>query len=239
VTVVALGSVRGAPGVTTAALLLASCLDGAQLVEADLSGGVLAVRYGLGREPGLTSLAAATGRGSARLLGHAQDAGGLPVLVGPDSPDASDALWRAAGEPLARTIHDTHGWVVVDAGRLQRPTAIVRRAALVVLVVPPVAEHLVGAMHTVVSLRGAVDGEVAAVLVGDGRYRADDVEPTVGCRVLAHLPHDPVTAEHLRDGLGTRARVARSRLARTVAVLAEQIHVLASDHEGTPAEVSS
>jgi hypothetical protein len=94
-------------------------------------------------------------------------------------------------------------------------------------------------MHTVVSLRGAVDGEVAAVLVGDGRYRADDVEPTVGCRVLAHLPHDPVTAEHLRDGLGTRARVARSRLARTVAVLAEQIHVLASDHEGTPAEVSS
>src|SRR5690606_6354020 len=37
VSVVALGSVRGAPGVTTTALLLASCLDGALLVEADLS----------------------------------------------------------------------------------------------------------------------------------------------------------------------------------------------------------
>src|SRR3546814_13554520 len=61
------------------------------LVEADLSGGVLAVRYGLGREPGLTSLAAANPTEEGGWLDHAQDAGGVPVLVGPDSPEAAEA----------------------------------------------------------------------------------------------------------------------------------------------------
>jgi hypothetical protein len=238
VTVVALGSVRGAPGVTTAALLLASCLDGT-LVEADPAGGVLAVRYCLAREPGLTTLAAASGRGPARLADHAQDAGGLPVLVGPDSPEASEALWRTAGDTLARTIADAPGRVVVDAGRLQRPAAIVRRADLVVLVARPVAEHLVGAMHTVGSLRVAVDGEVAIVLAGDGPYRTDDLEPAAGCRVLAHLPRDPVAADHLRDGRRSRARIAQSRLARAVVGLAEQIDAPALDLERAPAEVRS
>src|SRR3546814_11529374 len=73
---IALASVRGAPGVTTSALLLASRLGGSALVEADLSGGVLAVRYGLGREPGLTSLAPANPTEAGGWLEHAQDAGG-------------------------------------------------------------------------------------------------------------------------------------------------------------------
>ena len=47
-TTVALTSVRGAPGVTTTSLLLASVLKGSVLVEADLTGGVVAVRP---REP--------------------------------------------------------------------------------------------------------------------------------------------------------------------------------------------
>ena len=76
--VVALASVRGAPGVTTTSLLLASTFEDAPVVEADLDGGVLAVRYGLGREPGLTTLAAAgpeefifvTGRGKTIMEDH-------------------------------------------------------------------------------------------------------------------------------------------------------------------------
>jgi MinD-like ATPase involved in chromosome partitioning or flagellar assembly len=237
-TVVAVASVRGAPGVTTTALLLASCLDGPLLVEADLSGGVLAVRYGLGREPGLTTLAATNTREPARLFDHAQNAGGVPVLVGPDAADASEALWRTAGEALATMIHDASGWAVVDAGRLQRLTPIVRRAALVLLVVRPVAEQLVGATHAVASLRRSIDGNVEVVLAGDGPYRASDVEPTLGSHVVAHLPNDPVTAEHMRDGGGTGARIGRSRLSRAVTVLAEQVEDVAADREREAAEVT-
>lgn len=237
-TLVAVGSVRGAPGVTTTALLLASCLDGAVLVEADPAGGVLAVRYGLGREPGLTTLAATPARERARLLEHAQDAGGVPVVVGPDAAEASEALWRGAGDALAAAVRDAGGWVVVDAGRVHRPTAVVRRADLVLLAVHPVAEQLVGATHLVASLRGAVDGDVAVMLVGDGPYRAADVETVLDCPVVAHLPDDEATAAHLRDGRGTRARVARSRLARAVSALAEQVEDLAADPARRPAEVT-
>lgn len=84
-TTIALTSIRGAPGVTTTSLLLASVLGGAPVVEVDLSGGVIAVRYELGREPGLTTLAAANPRDPGGWRDHAQDAGGIPVLVGPDA----------------------------------------------------------------------------------------------------------------------------------------------------------
>ena len=48
--VVSLASVRGAPGVTTTAILLASTFTDGLVIEADLDGGVLAVRYGLEHE---------------------------------------------------------------------------------------------------------------------------------------------------------------------------------------------
>jgi hypothetical protein len=57
---VAFGAVRSSPGVTTAALTIASCIDNSVLVEADWDGGVLGARLGLSREPGLTTLAGAT-----------------------------------------------------------------------------------------------------------------------------------------------------------------------------------
>src|SRR3546814_9009974 len=98
------------------------------LVEADLSGGVLAVRYGLGREPGLTSLAAANPTEEGGWLDHAQDAGGVPVLVGPDSPEAAEALWRTAGERIVTVLDRSEGWAVIDAGRVWRRPPIVDAA---------------------------------------------------------------------------------------------------------------
>ena len=68
-TLVALGSVRGAPGVSTLALLLAGGIEGTPVVEADLAGGVMSARYELGREPGLTTLAGVAGGGAPPLAG--------------------------------------------------------------------------------------------------------------------------------------------------------------------------
>ena len=114
------GSVRASPGVTTTALAVSACLARRVLVEADCDGGVLALRYGLGVEPGVTTLAAAGGHpGLDEVLGHAQALpGGVPVLVGPDSPDQAVALWRSAGDRLAGVLADLDLDVVVDAGRL-------------------------------------------------------------------------------------------------------------------------
>lgn len=146
-TTIALTSVRGAPGVTTTSLLLASVLKGGVLVEADLTGGVVAIRYQLGREPGLTTLAAANPNYSGGWREHAQDAGGIPVLVGPDAPEATQSLWRTAGDRLAGIVDRIEPWVVIDAGRIHRAVPVVHAADLIVVLVRPVGEHLALILH--------------------------------------------------------------------------------------------
>lgn len=220
--IVTLGSVRGAPGVTTTSLLLASRFADGIAVEADLDGGVIAVRYGLGREPGLTTLAAAGGAERLSWRAHAQDAGGVPVLVGPDAPAACASLWRSAGDRIAQTIASGDGVVIVDAGRLRTPVPLVAASNLVLLVVRPVAEHLVALSHLIPSLRSVVRGEVGALLVGDGPYSAPSIAESLGIRVVGELPDDRAAADLLRDG-GSASRLSRSRLARAVSTLGDRL----------------
>jgi hypothetical protein len=84
---------HGAPGVTTLALLAAgSWPRPAVVVEADPSGGALAVRYGLGRTPGLADLAAAvdTHASVSALWSSAQSLpGGLRVVAAPESGEVT------------------------------------------------------------------------------------------------------------------------------------------------------
>lgn len=217
--IVTLASLRGAPGVTTTVLLLASTLKHAVVVEADPDGGVLAVRYGLGREPGLATLAASGRDAGEGWRAHAQDAGGVPVLVGPDSSTSSAALWRTAGERITQRIIAGTGTAVVDAGRFRTPGPIVTSSDLLMVLVCPVAEQLVALTHVLPSLRQSVRGEVAVVLVGEGPYRTSEIERSIDVPVLAELPHDRYAAESLRTGTGVHARLARTRLARAVAAL--------------------
>ena len=220
--VVALASVRGAPGVTTTALLLASTFDDAPVVEADLDGGVLAVRYGLGREPGLTTLAAA-GPEEGEWRAHAQEAGGVPVLVGPDAPSASAALWRTAGDRIAHKLVASDGVAVVDAGRLRTSIPTVAGSDLLAILVHPVAEQLVALTHVLPRLPPSIDGRVGVVLVGDGPYRRAEIERSIAVEVLGELPVDRDAAEAMRAGSGSRTRLSRSRLARSVSALGSQI----------------
>jgi hypothetical protein len=223
VSLVLVGSVRGAPGVTTTSLLLAGCLDGAVLAEADLAGGVLAVRYQLGREPGLTTLAAAGPIEPDGWRDHAQSAGGVTVLVGPDAPESSESMWNRAGSRLGAVLIGIDAPVVVDAGRLSDRTPLVSSAALVVVVVRPIAEHLVGLAHRLSGLRQtALAGEVGVVLVGEGPYRAADVVGPLDIEVLGTLPEDHRAAEVLRGG-GRPSALRRSRLARAILPLAATV----------------
>ncbi len=233
--VVTLASVRGAPGATTTGLLLASMFDHAAVVEADLDGGVLAVRYNLGREPGLTTFAASGPEDPDGWRAHAQDAGGVPVLVGPDAPAASASLWRTAGERITHKLLAADGVAVVDAGRLRSPVPIVTASDLLAVMVCPVAEQLVALSHHLATLGQAIRGQVAIVLVGDGPYSATDIERSLDLTVLGELPDDRDTAEALRDGGVSRARIARSRLARAVAALATDVCAALN----APAEVAA
>jgi hypothetical protein len=234
---VAIASAKGAPGVTTTALLLASRIEGAVVVEADPDGSSLAVRYGLGREPGLTTLAAATSRDSEVWREHAQDAGGVAVLVGPDAAGTAGSLWKMAGDTIAARLARADGVAVVDVGRYRGPAPMLRVADLVLVAVNPVADQLVALSHRMSELRSTTSGDISVLLVGAGPYTALNVEADLGVDVIAHLPHDPTAAETLRVG-GVRGRLGRSRLARASTDLASLIqHRLAGDPAGSSAAV--
>lgn len=220
--VVAVGSVRGAPGVTTTSLLLAAALEGGVLVEADLNGGVVAVRYGLGREPGLTTLAAERPTHPEGWKAHAQLAGGVPVLVGPDGAAGAVALWRGAGERLEVVLRRADAAVVVDLGRLGDSPPLLGIVDLALVLVRPVAEHLVALSHRLAALRsGVCRADIAVVLVGNGPYGAADLEPW-GVEVIASLPDDRRAAAALAEG-GWSTLIRRSSLARHVLDLGSEV----------------
>jgi hypothetical protein len=218
VSMIAVGSVRSA-GATTLALTLAGCSDGAVLVEADADGGVLALRYGLSREPGLLSLAASRQPSAESVLEHAQRLpGGLPVVVAPESPQRAGQLLRTAGQRLAALLAGVEGTQLVDVGRIS-PTSpactIAAAAAVVLIVVRPRAEELVAAVERVVAL----GDRAGLVLVGSGPYSASDVTTQLGCRVFGSIAADARAAQAMAEGGGPR-KLGRSALVRSVRTLA-------------------
>lgn len=223
-TLVALGSVRGAPGVSTLALLLAGGIEGSPVVEADLAGGVMAARYGLGREPGLTTLAASRADEPHHWREHAQSAGGVPVLVGPDAPESAVSLWRSAGDRLETALSRIDAPVLfADLGRIGTRSPLLAIAELTVIVVRPVAEHLVTLSHWLPTLPHSGSDRVALVLAGTGSYRAADVSSELDVEVVGHVPDDPRAADALlRGGMSTRS-LSRSNLLRTAAAMSAEL----------------
>ncbi len=216
---IVVGSVRSS-GATTLALALAGSLEGAVLVEADPDGGVLALRYGLGREPGLLTLAASRQVTGDTILDHAQRLpGGLPVVVAPESPDRATHLLRTAGQRLAGLLARTNGLdVVVDAGRLGPSSpaqCLVETASVTVIVSRPRVEELVGAAERV----AAMGPTAGLVLAGSGSYTARDVEAQLRCPVLGTIADDPRSARALAEG-GSAEALTRSALLRCVRTLA-------------------
>jgi hypothetical protein len=222
-TVMVFGSARGAPGATTVALAVASWLDDAVLVEADPDGGVLALRYGLGREPGLVTLAASRGTGG--LLDYAQRLpGGVAVVAAPESASRAGHLWRAGGTGIADSLQRAEHPVVVDAGRLS-PTSpalpVVETASWIGIVCRPVAEQLIAAADTVQRLDRS-DAAVGLVLVGERPYTSADVTRQLGCLVLGVIDHDPRAAAAMEHDGGSRV-LRRSALLRSARSLAETV----------------
>lgn len=228
--VLSLVSAHGSPGVTTTALALAAtwpehrrCL----LIEADLSGGVISARYGVGDSPGVASLAAAARRGGLNndlVWKHVQRLpGGLPVLVGPPSPDESHAVFRDIAGELARwAAGEPDVDVIVDGGRITGrtpPIAPLLRASAVLVATRPTVEQLRPARIRFEALQ-ASGLDVSVLLVGDQPYGPTEVTSALSCPVAGTIAWDPKTAAVLAGAPGAMRDLRRSPLIRSAATLA-------------------
>lgn len=225
---VAFASARSAPGVTTATVAFASVLAGRVLiVEASEDGGVLAARYGLTLEPGVTTLAAASRHDPdpSLLWAHTQ---ALPdtddrivALVGPPAAEAAQLVWRTGGERLAGMLADIDDVaVLIDAGRLPPSSAaapLIAKADRLVVVVQPRVDQLQALTHRLPALRDLAD-DLDVLLVGDQPYGPAEVATTLDVPVLGVLADDRAAADALA-GVGSARRLGRSLLLRSAASL--------------------
>lgn len=233
---VVLAAARSSPGVTTAAVALASVWPGrVRLVEASEDGGVLAARFGLRLDPGATTLAAAARRDAdpVAIDSHCQSLPGtdgrVSVLVGPAAAEAAHTLWRTAGDRLARLLASLEdATVIVDAGRLPASPAtapLIATADRFLLLTRPRVEDL-QALAVRLPVLQELGTEPEVLLVGRDPYSPEEVASTLGCRVVGVLADDRKAADGL-SGLAPARRLDRSLLVRSAASLVDAL-------EGTP-----
>lgn len=229
-------SLSGAPGVTTLSAGIAAGWPGGAglLLEADPSGGVLAARFGLAQQPGLTSLAAQMRHGAlADTAAHVQQMplGDISVVVAPGAADTASGAVNVLGQH-AGMLRDLAPVVVADVGRLylgSPASALVAAADAVVLVVNPVIEHLDHADARLPGLRDVTRWQrLGVVLAGKSPYSDTELTDRLGVPVWTQVPRDKWGAAAL-SGRMTGRGWARTRLARTARDLAAQLHAL-TDH---------
>jgi MinD-like ATPase involved in chromosome partitioning or flagellar assembly len=229
VSVIALTSLKGAPGVTTATIALAG-IWGARvaIAECDPFGGTIAARFGLSPTPGLLSLGshARHHMRAEQLWAHLQrlPPGGVPVLVGVQMPEQARALgrvWTLLPPALASLGVD----VLADCGRLllDGPAApVVQAADLLLILARPTVDDIAQLELRLAGLEGA-GRPAGVVLVGEtpydrrtaaGRLAADGLRTPV----LGVLADDPDAAGVLCGRPGRRHGATRSQLARSYLV---------------------
>lgn len=239
-TIIALTSVRGAPGVTTTALVAALTWPRpVLLVEADVCGSSSIkaghLRGEVDHQLGLINLALAHRNGAlslSTLRGQTialTDDGGRLVVPGlatrAQATNLSDDFWATLATLLrAVTRHGVD--VVVDAGRFgmrHGPDPLLRSADLIAVVTRTGLDDLVAVRANTDQLPGsgadvAVDRR-GLLIVGEGRpHRAGEAAEATTLPVWACVDWDPIAAECVngRERVRTSmSRLASSRLVRS------------------------
>ncbi len=227
-----LGSIKGAPGVTTLTVVLAAVWPRRAVVaDADPWGGDLTARLRgqdgrpLANDRGLRSLAAALAADPdpAQAWEHTQRAdGGLDVLTGLGPAGGDGAAWPPLGAALARLGAD----VLTDAGRLP-PTspalALFPAASGLLLLTRPGLDALVHLRAAAAWLRPLGPPPTGLVILGDPpavpAMTAALAAHRIDLPVLGTIPVDHRGAAALWDEWGPRLdRAPLVRAARHLAL---------------------
>ncbi|MEB8338050.1 MinD/ParA family ATP-binding protein [Streptomyces endophyticus] len=233
-TLVALCSLKGSPGVTTAALALAAGWPAGQrpvLVECDPAGGDLLARFRLALSPGLVTLTAAARRTqrSTEIEEHTQRLpGGLPVVVGPAGAEQARAVLRQLAnsrtDELRRAANDPGAVVVADCGRADpdSPALKIVNAADVLLLVARAHDDALSHVSARWDEVSHWAPPVCLLLVGDG-HATRAIEQALSLDVLGRVPEDRRGAALLGGRSGPRRASARTPLAGAMARIAATV----------------
>ncbi len=248
---IALASVKSSPGVTTAALALASMWKTAErrlLLEADPGGGDLGLWLGLPADSGLAGLAAAARHGHDAGLAwrHARElAGGTHLVAAPAGAEqaaACVAALSAAGLPQELAAGDEP--VLADCGRLYPGSpalAAAAAASLTVLVVRPRVSELA---HLEPRIRGLEQAGLRLVVIlaaddhrppAEPSYPAEEIAGVLGVPVQGPLPADPRAVEQLCRRAGDPRSARRLPLLREAAALAAALETSTGHPPAAPA----
>lgn len=232
-TLIALCSAKGSPGVTTAALALTLTWPGrCVLAEADPAGGSVLAGYLAGQLPadrGIGELAVTALRGHdlhqawwgqlvdlqdphrQRLL--------LPGITDPAQSGALQPTWGRLAQLFTELEHGGEGEdagfdVIVDCGRLTTPNPprpLLSAAALVLLVLSASLPQVAAAVPVVRGLRrylvdqpGVGAGGLGLLLTGAGDQPPRVIAEQLQTPVVASLPADARTARALTHGGSAR-----------------------------------
>lgn len=214
----ALVSAGGSPGVTTTALALALGWPRQVIVaECDPSGGDIMAGLFAGHLParaGLLPLAVQAGQDPQAAaaavwsqLVDLDDQRGRHLLAGISDPRQGSGLARL-WPVLAATFAAVPADVIADCGRLDAgggPEPVLAAASVVALVLRPSLRQVSRARARAEMLTQMVGaGKLALLLVGEQTAPARDISAALGIGVVCSLPHDAKSARVLSDGAGSR-----------------------------------
>ncbi|WP_166029145.1 hypothetical protein [Streptomyces chilikensis] len=230
---IALGSLTGAPGVTTAALALASCWphvasDGRPVVvEANVWGGDLATRCGVPHSPGLLDVAATARQphpGS--LLGAVATLPcGVRAVVAPAGrPACREAVRVLAGEQGQAVLtgaEGDRGTVLLDLGRLgEHSDELLAAADHILLVTSGTPEALTHVRAHLLASRAA-SSWATLVVVGPCPYSGQEIAQALDVERVWFLPWDPKTVA----AFAARRAVPPPSRFRTPPLMAESLEL--------------
>jgi MinD-like ATPase involved in chromosome partitioning or flagellar assembly len=237
-------SLKGSPGVTTAALALATVWPSPRrlLAELDPAGGDLGVRLALPTGAGLAGLATAARRPESRqsVWPFARElAGGLWVLPAPPGAEQASACLctLATAGVMHQLAADAAGEAVIiaDCGRLDPGSlsgqARVPADAVLVVVRPHLSDlaHVAGRLDAIrqqTDVTGLVLITGAGLPRADPAYPPDEISQALNAPVLGSLPADSRGAAALTAGRGQQTRAGRRLpLIRAARALAEAVAV--------------
>lgn len=248
-TVRALLSAGGSPGVTTAAVALALTWPGAVVVaETDPSGGDLLAGFFGGHLPGnrgllnvayeATTLASAAAAVAGQLvaLDEAGARRALPGLSDPRHAGALNGTWPVLAAALAAQSVD----VLADCGRfdgLPGQEHILRVAGQVVLVLRPTLRQAAAARPRIEMLaQGSLVGQVSLLVTGPGPVAPSELSQALGLSLLGALPDDRKAALVLSDGASARRRIDARPLLRAAGAVARVLAKYGSPSPIAPAD---